>query len=181
MVIQGCQKCGLAHDTATCRSNPKQKTMFNKRRINNKPVSRRQPRIIPDYLGNDNKFQPTQKSTPLIRNGYDNRRPERQQRRVRFDTGYRSDNRSRSNWRTDNRSRSRSRSPNFARNRTRSDTNNANWRNQRYRNNKPWTKFSNPKTTAAYLAMADYDENAVQFQYPFNNSTVEGSPVTQRQ
>ena len=180
MVIQGCQKCGLAHDTATCRSNPKQKTMFNKRKINNKPVSRRQPRIIPDYLGNDNKFQPTQKSTPLIKTGYRGRQPDKYQKRVRFDTGYRSNDRSRSNWRTDNRGRSRSRSPNFARNRSGPSTTRSNWRNQRYRSNKPWTKFSSQKSTNAYLAMADYDEEAVQFQYPFNSQAVESSPADRR-
>ena len=179
LAFGGCQKCGLAHDTATCRSNPKQKTMFNKRKISNKPVSRRQPRIIPDNLGNDNRYQPTQKSTPLIKNGYRGRQPERQPKRVRFSTNYRPNDRTQSNWRTNTQNRSRSRSPNFARSRSRSNTN-SNWRTKRYQTSKPWTKFSNRKTTAAYLAMADYDENDIPFEYPFDRPTVESQKTSRR-
>ena len=70
VAYESCRHCGLAHASETCRSNAKQKTMYNKRLKNNKPVSRAAVKIIPDRYGNDNRYQPVQRERPVMNASY---------------------------------------------------------------------------------------------------------------
>ena len=147
MAFDGCKHCGLAHASDTCRSNAKQKTQWNKRQKSNRPISRSPARIIPDNLGHDNHFQPTQRNMKI---SYSNRRPLREMKQVRFQGVKQRPGRN--NWISNNSKRS------------------DDWSNGRKQRTR--AKYFNRRSTQAYLAMDEYEDD---FEYPFSGVETESN------
>ena len=161
IAFDGCRHCGLAHDSDTCRSNAKQKTSWNKKVKNNRPVSRSPARIIPDDIGNDNRYQPVQRSIK----GRDRSRSHDRRKDYKRQNGY-------NGYQFYQYSRSRSPQRNekhvrFSTQKSRKFQNKRSPNQPKYR--KPWSKFYNQKSTQAYLAMDEYGE---EMEYPFGNVEV---------
>lgn len=178
VAFDSCRYCGLAHSSDVCRSNPKQKTSWNKKQKNNRPASRSPARIIPDNIGNDNRYQPVERSRkklpdqPRSHNHQNTRRSRERSRSRDYPRSY---GRPLSPIRE--RQRERSRSPYRSQKQVRFSDQQDRRGNYRYggkgkrgwnnaKQDKPWAKFYNNQSTQAYLAMNDFDD---EFEHPFQS------------